>query len=138
MVKLLTVQEAAEYLGLSLPTIYGLLREGKLPTLRLAGRFCFPEQVLAKVRRERLKLPAAAIIDLVEGVMEDQDLEPTDELSQLLEALPSIPEDADTHLFPRQANDYVNMVMIENDFKGEEEIEELLSALESLDDGERR
>lgn len=36
----LTVKDAAALLGLSIATIYGYVREGKLPCLRTVGRMC--------------------------------------------------------------------------------------------------
>jgi len=45
---LLSVQEAAEFLHLSVPTIYGLVSNSKLPTMKKGKRLYFSKQELTE------------------------------------------------------------------------------------------
>lgn len=46
--KIMTVDEVAAYFGLHKDTIYDLVKENKLPHIRLGGRIFFLEDVLEK------------------------------------------------------------------------------------------
>lgn len=61
MSKLLSVQEAAERLGVSLWTVYRLARDGRLASIRLGRRRLFAaedlEELIQATRRERESTP---------------------------------------------------------------------------------
>ncbi|MEV2910183.1 helix-turn-helix domain-containing protein [Paenibacillus larvae] len=52
----LSVNEAAELLGLSNSTIYTMVREGQIPHLRVRGRILFHRDTIEKWLRGELKL----------------------------------------------------------------------------------
>lgn len=53
--KLLTVPEAAEYLSLAIPTIYGLIQKGEIPYMKRSKRVYFSSGDLFKYLREGRK-----------------------------------------------------------------------------------
>ena len=50
----MTVEEVAVYLGLHQDTVYDLVRENKLPHVRLGGRIFFLEDVLENWLRKNM------------------------------------------------------------------------------------
>jgi excisionase family DNA binding protein len=70
MSRLLSVQQAAEQLGVSLWTVYRLARRGQLPSIRLGRRCLFAEEDLERLvrsRRDGGQLPIAADISANKG-----------------------------------------------------------------------
>lgn len=55
---LLTVQSAAKFLSLSVPTIYGLISKGELPVMKRAKRCYFTQADLISYLRDGKKQPA--------------------------------------------------------------------------------
>lgn len=53
--QLLTVQSAAKFLSLSVPTIYGLISKGELPVMKRAKRCYFTKEDLISYLREGKK-----------------------------------------------------------------------------------
>jgi excisionase family DNA binding protein len=49
-----TVQEIAELLGVSTPTIYREIRAGRFPALRLRSRYVVPAKAVDEMEREAL------------------------------------------------------------------------------------
>lgn len=54
---LLTVQSAAKFLSLSVPTIYGLISKGELPVMKRAKRCYFTKEDLISYLRDGKKHP---------------------------------------------------------------------------------
>lgn len=64
--KLLTVKEAAEYLSLSVPTIYGLISKGELPVMKRSKRCYFTTEGLLnylKMGRRKSKTDLDNVVD---------------------------------------------------------------------------
>lgn len=69
--ELLTVQAAAEFLSLSVPTIYGLISKGELPVMKRSKRCYFSKiellQYLKQGRKKTLAETAKAANDFITG-----------------------------------------------------------------------
>ena len=63
MANLLSVQEAAGRLGVSLWTVYRLARSGRLPSIQLGRRRLFAEEDLQELVRSTRRGSATASID---------------------------------------------------------------------------
>lgn len=50
----MTAKEAAEYLGLSLPTLYRYIWQDKIPCFRLGNRWRFQREILDQWIHERI------------------------------------------------------------------------------------
>ena len=59
--KLLTVQEAAKFLSLSVPTIYGLISKGELPVIKRSKRCYFSNIELLEYMKAGRKMTAKEI-----------------------------------------------------------------------------
>ncbi len=60
--KLLTVQEAAKFLSLSVPTIYGLINKGQLPSIKRSKRVYFSNVELMDYMKSGRKKNTSEII----------------------------------------------------------------------------
>jgi excisionase family DNA binding protein len=62
---LLTVKETAEYLRISLPTVYYLVQRGKIPAIQIGGRWRIKKSVLdhAILREDKQGQPTVLVVD---------------------------------------------------------------------------
>ena len=66
---LLTVQEAARFLSLSVPTVYGLTSKGELPVMKRGKRCYFTKQELMQYLKEGRKKTNVEIKQLAENYL---------------------------------------------------------------------
>lgn len=59
--QLLTIQEAAQFLNLTVPTIYGKVSKGELPVMKRSKRLYFSRTELMEYLKEGRKKPNAEI-----------------------------------------------------------------------------